>query len=238
MHVQRVKDVAKVYDIKTVFHLELDNRKLFGIKCLSHCTNIVTLDLSCNKIQDISPLSNLKHLKRLNVSNNRISKLHELCTMEQLEAVNLEGNEIESFIQIAHLSSVRHFPALLHVSFQSLDRKTSNPICDEASYLQRVFDVFASRSGTFHIVSIDHRRITANQLDRALKEWRRCQQDCIGPESKAPSPWIEEEPTKNECHGAANDLKFQALKNKLETCLRRSKNELSKVNLDLKKYGE
>eukprot|EP01083_Nonionella_stella_P142018 438582_1 len=249
LDIDALKKYAGVYETELIFHLTLINKSLFDIHCLSHCVHLVTLDISGNNIESVSSLSNLKQLKRLNASHNRISKVHDLCNMPQLEYINLENNNISSFVQVSHLSSTRHFPSLLHVSFRSLDKAFSNPICDDSAYTKKIMEICARREDKHQIVSIDHCRIASievrQSIDQMLAEYRRESKQKLNSEGEREtiSSWIQScdvlDGKFNPLNTVIrNDLKFQTEKKKLLAIIQSSKNELSKLNIAFKNCTE
>ena len=248
MDIQTIKKIKKVYHIDIIFNLELINKHLSSINFISLLSNLINLNISFNNIQDLSPLSHLKSLKRLNVSNNKITKLKALCNMQSLQYINLENNNISSFVEISHLSSMRHFPSLIHICFKSIDNKCRNPICNQPCYYQKILDIFKSKTENNKIISIDHQRLicddTQQSIHKILQEIRDQQQELSQEELKLKHEksdmfgWINI--ISNVPHriiDATQDLQFQMAKTKLQSTIQECINATSQINMDLIKYS-
>lgn len=166
MDIQTIKKIKKVYDIDIIFNLKLINQKLKQIIFIPSFINLVSLNISYNDIEDLSILSNLKNLKILNASHNKIQKLNNIFNMDSLQIIDLENNQISSFIQISHLSSIKHFPSLTHLSFKSIDNQSINPICNDPSYFEKICDIFSDN----RLISIDHHRVSVNDIHKSINE--------------------------------------------------------------------
>ena len=193
--------------------------------------NLVSLNISYNNVCDLSPLSNLNKLKILNLSHNKIEKLDNLFNMQSLQFINLENNEISSFLQISHLSSINHFPSLTNICFQSIDKKYTNPICKDASYFKRIYDIFDNNK---QIISIDHHRINShhiqNSIDIILQSVR-----CNSVTYHNTKCWIPKnyDISTSTNIDVAHDLEFQMAKKKLYGSISTAINESSSTKLQL-----
>ena len=96
--------------------IELKNRNLEEINCISEYKNVKELDLRWNRISDLRPLEKLEKLEVLKINFNQIEDITPLLNLKNLKELWLHNNNIKDIRGIEKLSKLNH----LDVSFNSL----------------------------------------------------------------------------------------------------------------------
>ncbi len=96
--------------------IDLKNKELKEINCISKYRNVQELDLRWNKIKDLSPLSGLSGLKVLKINFNQIENISPLLNLLNLRELWIHNNRIRNIRGIGILSKLEH----LDVSFNPL----------------------------------------------------------------------------------------------------------------------
>lgn len=89
--------------------LNLSNRKLTQIDCLSEMLMLNDLDISGNNITELAPLSNISTLITLNISNTKVDNISALQNNHQLETLianEIPISEIESINGLEKLTLI------------------------------------------------------------------------------------------------------------------------------------
>ena len=96
--------------------IELKNRNLEEINCISEYKNVKELDLRWNRISDLRPLEKLEKLEVLKINFNQIEDITPLLNLKNLKELWLHNNNIKDIRGIGKLSKLNH----LDVSFNPL----------------------------------------------------------------------------------------------------------------------
>ena len=96
--------------------IELKNRNLEEINCISEYKNVKELDLRWNRISDLKPLEKLEKLEVLKINFNQIEDITPLLNLKNLKELWLHNNNIKDIRGIGRLSKLNH----LDVSFNPL----------------------------------------------------------------------------------------------------------------------
>lgn len=96
--------------------IELKNRNLEEINCISEYKNVKELDLRWNRISDLKPLEKLEKLEVLKINFNQIEDITPLLNLKNLKELWLHNNNIKDIRGIGKLSKLNH----LDVSFNPL----------------------------------------------------------------------------------------------------------------------
>ena len=96
--------------------IELKNKNLEEINCISEYKNVKELDLRWNKISDLKPLEKLEKLEVLKINFNQIEDITPLLNLKNLKELWLHNNNIKDIRGIGRLSKLNH----LDVSFNPL----------------------------------------------------------------------------------------------------------------------
>lgn len=96
--------------------IELRNRGLEEIICITNYKNLKILDLRWNKIKDVKLLENLKKLEVLKINFNQIEDIKPLLNLPNLRELWIHNNKISDIRGIAKLTTLEH----LDVSFNPL----------------------------------------------------------------------------------------------------------------------
>ena len=96
--------------------IELKNRNLEEINCISEYKNVKELDLRWNRISDLRPLEKLEKLEVLKINFNQIEDITPLLNLKNLKELWLHNNNIKDIRGIEKLSKLNH----LDVSFNPL----------------------------------------------------------------------------------------------------------------------
>ena len=96
--------------------IELKNKGLEEINCITDYRNVKVLDLRWNKIKDIKPLKNLKKLEVLKINFNQIEDIKPLLNLTNIKELWLHNNKISDIRGIGKLTKLEH----LDISFNPL----------------------------------------------------------------------------------------------------------------------
>ena len=96
--------------------IELRNRGLEEIICITNYKNLKILDLRWNKIKDVKLLENLKKLEVLKINFNQIEDIKPLLNLPNLKELWIHNNKISDIRGIGKLAKLEH----LDVSFNPL----------------------------------------------------------------------------------------------------------------------
>ncbi len=96
--------------------IELKNKNLEEINCISEYKNVKELDLRWNRISDLRPLEKLEKLEVLKINFNQIEDITPLLNLKNLKELWLHNNNIKDIRGIGKLSKLNH----LDVSFNPL----------------------------------------------------------------------------------------------------------------------
>ena len=96
--------------------IELKNKGLEEINCITDYRNVKVLDLRWNKIKDVKPLKNLKKLEVLKVNFNQIEDIKPLLNLINIKELWLHNNKISDVRGIGKLTKLEH----LDISFNPL----------------------------------------------------------------------------------------------------------------------
>ena len=96
--------------------IELKNKNLEEINCISEYKNVKELDLRWNRISDLKPLEKLEKLEVLKINFNHIEDITPLLNLKNLKELWLHNNNIKDIRGIGRLSKLNH----LDVSFNPL----------------------------------------------------------------------------------------------------------------------
>ena len=96
--------------------IELKNKNLEEINCISEYKNVKELDLRWNRISDLKPLEKLEKLEVLKINFNQIEDITPLLNLKNLKELWLHNNNIKDIRGIGKLSKLNH----LDVSFNPL----------------------------------------------------------------------------------------------------------------------
>ncbi len=96
--------------------IELKNRNLEEINCISEYKNVKELDLRWNRISDLKPLEKLEKLEVLKINFNQIEDITPLLNLKNLKELWIHNNNIKDIRGIGRLSKLNH----LDVSFNPL----------------------------------------------------------------------------------------------------------------------
>ena len=96
--------------------IELRNRGLEEIICITNYKNLKILDLRWNKIKDVKLLENLKKLEILKINFNQIEDIKPLLNLPNLKELWIHNNKISDIRGIGKLTKLEH----LDVSFNPL----------------------------------------------------------------------------------------------------------------------
>jgi len=96
--------------------IELRNRGLEEIICITNYKNLKILDLRWNKIKDVKLLENLKKLEVLKINFNQIEDIKPLLNLPNLKELWIHNNKISDIRGIGKLTKLEH----LDVSFNPL----------------------------------------------------------------------------------------------------------------------
>ena len=109
--------------------IELKNKGLEEINCITDYRNVKVLDLRWNKIKDVKPLKNLKKLEVLKINFNQVKDITPLLNLPNLKELWLHNNKISNLSGIGKLAKLEH----LDVSFNPLKNGV-----DEISNLKKL----------------------------------------------------------------------------------------------------
>ena len=96
--------------------IELKNKGLEEINCITDYRNVRVLDLRWNKIKDVKPLKNLKKLEVLKINFNQIEDIKPLLNLTNIKELWLHNNKISDIRGIGKLTKLEH----LDISFNPL----------------------------------------------------------------------------------------------------------------------
>ena len=96
--------------------IELKNKGLEEINCITDYRNVKVLDLRWNKIKDVKPLKNLKKLEILKINFNQIEDIKPLLNLTNIKELWLHNNKISDVRGIGKLTKLEH----LDISFNPL----------------------------------------------------------------------------------------------------------------------
>ena len=96
--------------------IELKNKGLEEINCITDYRNVKVLDLRWNKIKDVKPLKNLKKLEVLKINFNQIEDIKPLLNLTNIKELWLHNNKISDVRGIGKLTKLEH----LDISFNPL----------------------------------------------------------------------------------------------------------------------
>ena len=96
--------------------IELKNKGLEEINCITDYRNVKVLDLRWNKIKDVKPLKNLKKLEVLKINFNQIEDIKPLLNLTNIKELWLHNNKISDIRGIGKLTKLEH----LDISFNPL----------------------------------------------------------------------------------------------------------------------
>ena len=96
--------------------IELKNKGLEEINCITDYRNVKVLDLRWNKIKDVKPLKNLKKLEVLKINFNQIEDIKPLLNLTNIKELWLHNNKISDIRGIRKLTKLEH----LDISFNPL----------------------------------------------------------------------------------------------------------------------
>ena len=96
--------------------IELKNKGLEEINCITDYRNVKVLDLRWNKIKDVKPLKNLKKLEVLKINFNQIEDIKPLLNLTNIKELWLHNNRISDIRGIGKLTKLEH----LDISFNPL----------------------------------------------------------------------------------------------------------------------
>ena len=96
--------------------IELKNKELEEINCITDYRNVKVLDLRWNKIKDVKPLKNLKKLEVLKINFNQIEDIKPLLNLTNIKELWLHNNKISDIRGIGKLTKLEH----LDISFNPL----------------------------------------------------------------------------------------------------------------------
>ena len=96
--------------------IELKNKGLEEINCITDYRNVKVLDLRWNKIKDVKPLKNLKKLEVLKINFNQIVDIKPLLNLTNIKELWLHNNKISDIRGIGKLTKLEH----LDISFNPL----------------------------------------------------------------------------------------------------------------------
>jgi len=97
-------------NIKSLIHLEAQNKGIRNIQGLDFAQNLEHLNLGSNSIQDISPLRNLTKLRGLSLYKNQVSDLSLLESLTSLVYLNVVHNPIRDLSPLSN-----------HINLETLD---------------------------------------------------------------------------------------------------------------------
>jgi Leucine-rich repeat (LRR) protein len=89
------KEEVKEDDLKTIYFLNGNGKKISNLAGLEKCINLADVKLVDNSISDLAPLAGLKNIQSLDLSKNKIADVTPLAKLEKLQYLNLESNQIE-----------------------------------------------------------------------------------------------------------------------------------------------
>ena len=96
--------------------IELKNKGVDEINCITDYRNVKVLDLRWNKIKDVKPLKNLKKLEVLKINFNQIEDIKPLLNLTNIKELWLHNNKISDIRGIGKLTKLEH----LDISFNPL----------------------------------------------------------------------------------------------------------------------
>ena len=96
--------------------IELKNKGLEEINCITDYRNVKVLDLRWNKIKDVKSLKNLKKLEVLKINFNQIEDIKPLLNLTNIKELWLHNNKISDIRGIGKLTKLEH----LDISFNPL----------------------------------------------------------------------------------------------------------------------
>ncbi|KAG5193037.1 hypothetical protein JKP88DRAFT_291738 [Tribonema minus] len=142
-----VKRTTGEYDLEMVQWLDLSNRGIRKIECLSNCISMIDLCLSGNRIRHVEGLEALICLQRLDLSSNKISRIGKckkfwmlrivccanagLETLQALQHLDLRGNQITNVDDVRSLSQLSN---LKHFYLKDYSGDNANPACNHPAY--------------------------------------------------------------------------------------------------------
>jgi len=81
---------------------------LEDISALSHCPNLIKIDLSKSNISNLDGLADNPNLREINLSENEIEKIEGLTNLPNLRSLNLSKNKITEISGLDDLTSLEH----------------------------------------------------------------------------------------------------------------------------------
>ncbi|MFA6457299.1 MAG: leucine-rich repeat domain-containing protein [Bacteroidota bacterium] len=96
------------YYLEELDSLDLSGYEINDLDGLSHCKNLMTLDLSNNFVDDIADISSLLHLRELYLTSNRIGYIDALSFCLQLKVVDLSYNTIDDISPLLELDELEY----------------------------------------------------------------------------------------------------------------------------------
>ena len=89
-------------NIKSLIHLEAQNKEIRSIHGLEFAQNLTYLNLGSNQVQDINLLHNLTKLRGLSLYANQVSDLSSLESLTSLEYLNMAHNPIRDLSPLSN----------------------------------------------------------------------------------------------------------------------------------------
>src|SRR5690606_32952160 len=65
-------------DLKSIFFLKAEGRKIADLTGLEKCTNLAQVELKDNQITDVTPLADLQNIQLLDLAKNQIADVSPL----------------------------------------------------------------------------------------------------------------------------------------------------------------
>jgi len=99
-------DQITMDDLRNVWSLDANNKKITDLTGLEHCINLGDAKLAGNSIKDVAPLATCQSLQLLDLAGNQVADPSPLGTLKKLQYLNLENNQVGSLSGIENCEAL------------------------------------------------------------------------------------------------------------------------------------
>ena len=114
----RAAPVLLIKEVEQLEQLDLTDRNLSDIACLSQLTHFTSLYLSNNRLRKLQPLSKHRKLLALTLDGNKLKDLSPLAALAELNLLSFDSNQISDLKPLAQLNLLKY----LYLGNNEVDR--------------------------------------------------------------------------------------------------------------------